>query len=167
MFASNPAFKFEQLLQDAIAQETAGEHSDLDDDNDENISDAGDSGGESEVALADLIPTHSPATPTSNPSAKDRRQTRKKAQSRACRNNKRHKIREESFSHHEHRMRVHRKYIATSEPLVTPMSSKSGAAQSAYVGLRDPKPTQTAHRLEDLVGPQSQLGFRLVEWDGR
>jgi len=59
-------------------------------------------------------------------------------------------------------MRVHRKYIKTSEPLVTPMSSKSGAAQSVYVGLRDRKPTQTAHRLEDLVGPNPSWASGLL-----
>ena len=63
---------------------------------------------------------------------------------------------------------VHHKYITTSEPLVTPMSStNSRAAKTMYIGLRDRKPTQTEHRLEDLVGPQSEQGFRLVEWEGR
>lgn len=164
MFASNPAFNFEQLLQDAVARETAGE---CDDEN--SSSDDGESGSESDAVLAAPTSTHTPPTPTPTPnlSAKDRRRTRKKSQSHSYRDSKRQKLRDGSFSHHEHSMRVHRKYIVPSEPLVTPMSSKSGAARSTYIGLRDRKPTQDTHWLEDLVGPQSQLAFRLVEWDGR
>lgn len=170
VLTSNPAFDFTQLLQDAVKQENSGDH-----DDESSASEGGEANSESDddiktptdPAAAELAPPQPPTASTPILSAQDRRRIRKKSQSHFCRNNKRQKTRDEAFSHHEHSMRVQRKYITTCDPIVTPMSLNSRAARLAYIGLRDGKSTQTERRLEDLVGPQSQMGFWLVEWNGR
>jgi len=164
VFASNPAFDFEQLLQNAVEKETNGNFDSDSAASDDETTDENDDDLTSPVDAS----SHAATPPIADLSTKDRRQIRKKSQSHTCRNKKRQKIRDESFSHHEHSMRVYHKYIVNCKPIVTPMScANSRAARSAYIGLRDQKHTQTTHRLEDLVGLRSELGFRLVEWDGR
>lgn len=161
--ASNPAFDFEQLLQNAVEKETDGN---FDSDSTASDDETTDQSDDDLTSPVEPTSTHVATPPIADLSAKDRRRIRKKSQSHSCRNKKRQKI--GSFSRHEHSMRVHHKYIANCKPIVTPMSCEnSGVARSAYIGLRDKKHAQTAHRLEDLVGPQSEFGFRLVEWDGR
>jgi len=168
IFALTPTFDFEKLLQNAVKKEIDGNFNSDDEAVNESDDEADNGSDGDRPSPAEPIPTLPTTPPIPNLNAKDRRRTRKKSQGHSCRNKKRQKTCDESFSHHEHSMRIHRKYIANCQPIVTPMSSaNSGVARSAYIGLRDQKPTQTVHRLEDLVGPQSEFGFRLIEWDGR
>jgi hypothetical protein len=58
------------------------------------------------------------------------------------------------------------KHVTPSNPVKTNLSiKKTDMASTAYIGLREQK-SKKDYALEELVGRNSKLGLRLIEWDG-
>jgi hypothetical protein len=160
---NNPHFNFEALLLQAIEREGAiiSEDEDTSDDDFE---------GEAGEETAHPPPTDPPPTANlpSTLSAADRRRVRKKSQGHKNRCNQHQKVHEESFSHHQLRPQIQKKYISTAIPTLTPMTAAtSKVASTAYVALDDRKHSQEVYTLNDVVGADARLPFKLHTWDGR
>ena len=157
----NPTFDFEELFQEALERAESG-------DSEDEFAQQYNSGPED---TPEPQPSETPlrsSSPDPPLCAKDRRRIHKKSQSHSNRDKKRQKIRNESFSHHEPNPRIRQKYILTANPIATPMSTAdSPVAKNAYIGIDDRLRSQTVHKLEDLVGPESRYKFQLQTWDGR
>jgi hypothetical protein len=68
--------------------------------------------------------------------------------------------------HRESVKRALHKHVMPSNPVKTNLSiKKTNMASTGYVGLREQK-SKKDYPLEELVGRNSKLGFRLIEWDG-
>ena len=108
------------------------------------------------------------ANPASTLSAADRRRVRKKSQGHKNRSNQHQKVHEKSFSHHQLRPQIQKKYISTAIPTLTHMSAAtSKVASTAYLELDDRKRSQEVYTLDDVVGEGAWLPFKPHTWDGR
>jgi len=175
----NPTFNLEDLLREAISCEnSSGNCTESEDDGiDDGVKDRKTDLEEPQIPPVRHPPTPrttatssqiGPSMPDVSPSAKDRRRARLKSQSHINRKHQRQTVRNESFSHHKPRSSTYNKYVATATPIVTPMSTATArVAKSAFVGLDDRIRSQTAHKLEDVVGEGSRYNFTLQTWDGR
>jgi len=152
---NNLHFNLKELLLRAIEQEEAIASGDDDIDS------------ESDGGPTKPPPAVSPSSPPTLRAA-DRRRTRKKSQSHRNRASQRQKVREGSFSHHQPRPEIYKKYISTAVPILTPMAANAaGVASTAYVALDDRTRSSHVYTLSDVVGEGARLPFKLQTWDGR
>lgn len=91
---------------------------------------------------------------------------KKKTQSHASRSKRRAKERETRFSPYEARPSVKAKYIDDAAAVNTPSTGVPRVARTAYVALDDRTRSKKQYQLRELVGPASNLGLTLQEWDG-
>lgn len=91
-----------------------------------------------------------------------------KLKSRAQRRKKR-KAEKAALTPHEYKPRpgTRQKHVLEKDGLQTELISEdTRIASTGYVGIRTPS-SSAVYSLKQLVGPRSQFGFDLVEWDGR
>jgi hypothetical protein len=115
------------------------------------------------------IPTMSQAVPT-NSVADDisKASFRKKKRSRKNQTKRRQaKVHEMGYTPpRESVKRALDKHVTPSNPVKTNLSiKKTDMASTGYVGLMEQK-SKKDYILEELVGGNSKLGFRLIKWDG-
>lgn len=91
VFASNPTFDFEQLLQNAVVKET---DSNFDSDSAASDDETADENDDDLISPVEHTSTHAATPPIADLTAKDRHRIRKKSQGHSCRNKKRQKIRD-------------------------------------------------------------------------
>jgi hypothetical protein len=164
---SNPHLNFDLLLQEAIDREDSGqtdqESSDEEDTFTADLEDTANGEDPDRQELGEPLPKQARLL-----SSKERRRAQKKSQSHSHRARQRREVRGESFSHHERKSSTYQKYVASSTPIVTPMStSNAPVAKTGFVGLDDGTRSQKEYRLEDMVGEESLFNFRLQTWEGR
>lgn len=96
---------------------------------------------------------------------KARQKARMKAQSRRNRQKSREEAGAQQFSHHKIRPNVEKKYVVADNAEETAASiAGSKVARTAYAALDDSIRESMVHTLEELVGPDSKFGFRLLKY---
>lgn len=64
------------------------------------------------------------------------------------------------------RPKARRKYVKASSSIDLEMdASNFPASSSGYIGVGD-SGGRRVFKIQDLIGPQSKHGFKLVDWDG-
>ncbi|RDB28894.1 hypothetical protein Hypma_015383 [Hypsizygus marmoreus] len=107
-----------------------------------------------------------PATSSSKATNTRNKNKRNKARGHANRKRKCEQEQEGTYGIHATRPSVRKKFVIPSQPLKTNLETDGiPIASTGFIGRRDKK-TKRLHTLEDLTGPNSPYGFRLVSWSG-
>lgn len=119
------------------------------------------------AAATACAPSHpaSSSSVSSHLTGKARKKARKKEQSHKRRQKSRQETAAHQFSHHTSRPNVEKKYVVADHAENTEVNmANSKVARTAYVGLNDAVREKKTYALEELVGPGSKFGFRLLKY---
>lgn len=105
------------------------------------------------------------STVPSHLTGKARQKARKKEQSHRRRQKDRQEAASQQFSHFKSRPNIEKKYIVADHAENSLVNvAKSKVARTAYIGLNDSPYEKRTYSLEELVGPGSKFGFRLLKY---